>query len=90
MSKPTPYLAQHIEVIYHGPRMASVVIDGYTLPWYLGEYGVEISRMNKDEIPSITITIVADRVTSDFAPYGVLPPTPPSPKVSRRLPWSRP
>lgn len=58
-----PRLAGEIVVRRHlgRPGKFSFTIDGREFPWYISEDGISTVVRNSD-VPSITVTIVADRV----------------------------
>ncbi len=58
-----PELAKHIEVVAETGKRSTLVIDGEEFPWYIAADGVA-TCVSKDGPPAITITILADRVST--------------------------
>lgn len=55
-----PRMADLIKVTRKG-RTATLEIDGVEFPWYIAEAGVEVD-VDTREAPTVTITVLAERV----------------------------
>ena len=62
-----PRLAKHIHVEHHGTRL-SILVDGEPLPTFTAPDGWTV-RIVKDEMPGVTVTLLAERVTVDDQPF---------------------
>lgn len=40
----------------------TLTIDGEPFPWYIAEDGVDVGPVRHDEVPTVTVTILAGRV----------------------------
>ncbi len=46
-------------------RRDGLTIDGEEFPWYVLMGGVRIDSISKDDVPTVTVTIMAERVLVD-------------------------